>query len=245
MALFFYRVQRAFLMVVVLSLSSSLFAQSSNSTSTNGNRLAYLDESDPFYPGLKSPKLTTPQWIGEPGVDAAVILAIDDMREPRQYEAYVRPILDRLKQIHGRAPFSIMTIAVKADDPQLQPWIKEGVSLEVHTLTHPFPLLGKSNFQAAAETYFGCIDLLNRIPGNQPVAFRMPYCDSLDTPSPRFYAELFNSTNSAGQFLSIDSSVMNIFTAADPELPRPLVMQANGKERFRKYIPFPSFVTTI
>src|SRR2546425_763621 len=191
MALLFRRVQRAFLIGIALLLPSSVFPQSSNSSWTNGNRLVYLDESDPFYPGVKSPKLTTPQWIGEPGVDAAVILAIDDMREPAKYEADIRPILDRLKQIHGRAPFSIMTIAIKADDPQLQPWLKEGVSLEVHTLTHPFPLLGKSNFQAAAETYFGCIDLLNQIPGNKAVAFRMPYCDSLNTPSLRFYAELF------------------------------------------------------
>ena len=105
------------------------------------------------------------------------------------------------------------------------------MSLEVHTLTHPFPLLGKSNFQAAADTYFGCIDQLNRIPGNKPVAFRMPYCDSLDTPSPRFYAELFNSTNAAGQFLSIDSSVMNILTSGDPEIPRTLVTEPDGKER--------------
>src|SRR5438874_135379 len=245
MALFFVGVQRALLIGTALLLSCSLFAQSSNSTWTNGNRLVYLDESDPFYPGPKFPKLTTPQWIGEPGVDAAVVFAIDDMREPPKYETYIRPIVDRLKQIDGRAHFSIMTIAIKSDDPELQPSLKEGVSLEVHTLTHPFPLLSNSNFQAAADTYFGCIDLLNRIAGNKPVAFRMPYCDSLDTPSPRFYAELFNSTNAAGQFLSIDSSVMNIFTSADPELPRPLVMQANGKERFRKYIPFPSFVTTI
>jgi len=27
-------------------------------------------------------RLTTPQWVGEPDVEAVVILAIDDMREP-------------------------------------------------------------------------------------------------------------------------------------------------------------------
>src|SRR5881394_3930999 len=78
--------------------------QSASTTMTNGNRLAYLDESDPFYPGLRFPKLTTPQWIGEDGVDAVVILAIDDMRETPKYETFIRPILDRLKKIDGRAP---------------------------------------------------------------------------------------------------------------------------------------------
>src|ERR1043165_9419050 len=77
--------------------------------STNGNRLAYLDSDDPFYPGLHFPKLITPQWVGEKGVDAVVVLAIDDMRnnEPR-YETMLRPILERLKKIDGRAPVSIM-----------------------------------------------------------------------------------------------------------------------------------------
>src|ERR1043166_1264863 len=49
-------------------------AQSASTTLTNGNRLAYLDESDPFYPGLQFPKLTTPQWIGEEGVEAESFL---------------------------------------------------------------------------------------------------------------------------------------------------------------------------
>ena len=47
--------------------------------STNGNRLAYLDSDDPFYPGLHFPKLITPQWVGEEGVEAVVIL---DGRRP-------------------------------------------------------------------------------------------------------------------------------------------------------------------
>ena len=45
------------------------------------NRLAYLDGEDPFYVGLNFPKLTTPQWVGEEGVQAVVTLGIDDMRE--------------------------------------------------------------------------------------------------------------------------------------------------------------------
>ena len=45
------------------------------------------------------------------------MLAIDDMRDPGRYEAYLRPILDRLKAIDGRAPVSIMTNQVEPKDP--------------------------------------------------------------------------------------------------------------------------------
>ena len=48
----------------------------------------------------------------------------------------------------------------------------------------------------------------------------MPCCDSLNTPSPRFYAEIFNKVSPAGNFLTIDSSVFNILTPDDPRLPR-------------------------
>src|SRR6185312_4280535 len=75
---------------------------------TNANRLAYLDSEEPFYVGVDFPRLTTPQWVGERGVEAVVILSIDDMREPQKYETVLRPILNRLKQIDGRAPVSIL-----------------------------------------------------------------------------------------------------------------------------------------
>ncbi|MFO0907882.1 MAG: hypothetical protein U0794_05890 [Isosphaeraceae bacterium] len=211
----------------------------------DGNRLAYLDELDPYAPGLTFPRLVTPQWVGEAGVEAVVVLAIDDMRDPEKYEAYLRPILNRLKQIDGRAGLSIMTCQVPPGSPQLQAWLAEGLNLDVHTLAHPCPLLQKSDFKAARDTVDGCIDLLNRVPNNRPVAFRMPCCDSLNTPSPRFYAEIFGKVTPGGHFLSIDSSVFNITTPADPALPRDLVVDPDGGERFRKYLPFRSFVNTI
>ncbi len=167
-----------------------------------------------------SPPLLTPRWIGEPDVQAVVVLAVDDMREPAKYEAFLRPILNRLKAIDGRAPVSIMTNQVKPDDPQLQTWLKEGLSLECHTLTHPCPCLQKGDFNEAARTYHGCVDLLSRVPGNKPVAFRMPCCDSLNTVSPRFFSEIFNKTSPEGHDLSIDSSIFTVLTADDPNLPR-------------------------
>src|SRR5205814_6397491 len=114
---------------------------------------------DPFYVGRKFPKLTTPQWIGEPGAEAAVILAIDDMNDPAPWEAFLRPILERLKQIDGRAPVSIMTVSIDPQHAQLQKWLKEGLSLDVHTLTHPCPCLAKGDFSAASTTYHGCVEL--------------------------------------------------------------------------------------
>ncbi len=224
-------------------------------SASDANRLTYLDGSDPFHVGGGFPRLTTPQWVGEEGVEAVVTLGIDDMRGVGKYETYLRPILERLKRIDGRAPVSIMTVRVNQDEPQLQAWLKEGVNIDVHTLTHPCPLLQKSNFVAAANVVHGAVDLLSGIPNNHPVAYRMPCCDSMNSPSPRFYAEIFNRTNPAGQFLSIDTSVFNITSTNDPTLPRELVVDADGRERFRKYLPtrppgpgkrdMASFATTI
>ena len=41
----------------------------------------------------------------------------------------------------GRAAVSIMSCRVDPADPQLQAWLKEGVSIEVHTYDHPCPCL--------------------------------------------------------------------------------------------------------
>src|SRR5262249_758758 len=78
---------------------------------------------------------------------------------------------------------------------------------------------------------------MSEVPNSRPVAFRMPCCDSLNTPSPRFYAEVFNKTTPKGNYLSIDTSVFNVFTSNDPALPRELVQDADGRGRFLKYLP--------
>lgn len=211
------------------------------------NRLTYLNEPcNPYYVHKDFPKLITPQWVGEEGVEAVVILAIDDMRGHEKWEAYLRPILNRLKQIDGRAPVSIMTCNIDPQHPHLQQWLNEGLSIEVHTVDHPCPLLQGGDFSKAKSTYDRCVDLMNQIPGNKPVAFRMPCCDSLNTLSPRFFTEIFNKTTEKGNYLQIDTSVFNVFTSDDPSLPRELVLDANGQERFKKYLPADrTFVNTI
>jgi putative membrane-bound dehydrogenase-like protein len=225
----------------VLSLALSGFCGPGD-----GNRLTYLDELNPYYPSWTFPKLTTPQWVGEPGVEAVVVLAIDDMRGPERWEAYLRPIIERLKKIDGRAPVSIMTNQIDPQHPHLQTWLKEGLSLETHTFDHPCPLLKDGDFRKARATYERCVDLLATVPNSRAMAFRMPCCDSLNTVSPRFFAEIFNRTTSAGNFLQVDSSVFNRITPNDPALPRELVFDREGRDRFSKYIPADrGFVNTI
>ncbi len=212
----------------------------------DGNRLMYLDECDPYYPHRTFPKLVTPQWVGEPGVEAVVILAIDDMRGHEKWEAFLRPILERLKKIDGRAPVSIMTCKIDPNDPHLQTWLKEGLSLEVHTVDHPCPMFAKGDFAAAKSTYDRCVDQMAAVPNNRPVAFRTPCCDSLNTVSPRFFAEIFNKTTEKGNFLQADSSVFNVFTPNDPDLKREWVTEGDGRSRFAKYLPADrDFVNTI
>lgn len=226
-------------------LSLSLLCSLLGGARGDGNRLTYLDGDDPYYVSVDFPRLTTPQWVGEEGVEAVVILAIDDMREIGQWEGYLRPILERLKRIDGRAPVSIMTNRIDPADPHLQKWLGEGLSLETHTLDHPCPLLHDGDFERARKTYERCVDLMAQIPGNRPVAFRMPCCDSLNTVSPRFFRELFNRRTAAGHFLQADSSVFNIITSNDSQLPRELVFDDDGQERFRRYVPFESYVNTV
>jgi putative membrane-bound dehydrogenase-like protein len=218
-------------------LSFVFLAIAGSSLAVDANRLTYLDSDSPFWPTAESSRFITPQWVGEPGVDAVVVLAIDDMRNTpntpegkpgtAKYETFLRPILDRLKKIapedggDGRAPLSIMTNTIATDAPELAKWLAEGVTIESHSLTHPCPLLGKASFEEAQRSYHGCVDLLSTIPGNRPVAFRMPCCDSMNSASPRFFAEIFNKTSPQGRFLSIDSSVFNVTPG----------------EQFRKYFP--------
>jgi putative membrane-bound dehydrogenase-like protein len=207
---------------------------------------AGLPPPDPYHVGLGSPRLTTPQWVGEPGVEAVVVLAVDDLRNNTPlYEAYLRPILDRLKAIDGRAGLSIMTCEAPPDDPIVGRWLKEGVNLDVHSITHDCPLLRSDNLPEARASVLDCLDRLARIPGNRPVAFRMPCCDSQNTNTPRFYSEIFNRQSRRGRHLAIDSSVFHLFTAADTSLPPELVRDADGRPRFHKYIPFPSYRNTI
>ncbi len=77
----------ALAILIISLLGGTLQAQ-------QGNRLTYMDSFlDPYYVSGEFPKLTTPQWVGEEGVEAVVVLAIDDMLDTDSYDNYLRPIL--------------------------------------------------------------------------------------------------------------------------------------------------------
>lgn len=232
------RIRFILLLLAALAIERPLFAN-------DGNRLVHLDNLDPYYVSRSFPKLVTPQWVGEDGVDAVVVFAIDDLRDAPTYEKFLRPILNRLEQIDGKAHLSIMTCRTDPNEPQLQNWLKEGVSLETHTVDHPCPLLQGGDFAKAKSTFDRCVDQLSEVPNSHPVAFRMPCCDSKNTPSPRAWAEIINQTTPHGNFVRIDSSVFNLYTPDDPRYPRDLVIDPDGRGRFAKYVPFESFANEI
>lgn len=209
----------------------------STAAHARGNRLTYLNGVDPYYVGRNSPRLTTPQWLGEPDVEAVVILAVHAADGPKSCESFWRPMVDRLKQIDKRAALSIMTNPVDPADPWLQGLLREGISLEYQPADAARPLLGADGLANARSNYEQALDRLNSVLNNHAVAFRLPGCESLNVASPRFFAEIFNQRTPQGGFLTIDSSVVQTATPNDPQLPRELVLDADGGARFDKYLP--------
>ncbi len=150
-----------------------------------------------------------------------------------------------MEAIDGRAPLSIFTNQIDPEEPQLQRWLERGGSIEVHTLGHPCPLLQGGDFEKAHGEVQQGIDLLASIPNMRPVAYRMPCCDSMNSVSPRFYDGIMRPVTAGGNFLSSDSSVFQVFTQADPDLPREIFANGNEK-RFERYVPRgKGFVNTI
>ncbi len=222
-----------------------------------GSRFVYLDEQNPYYPNYAFPKLTTPMWVGEQGVDAVVLLTIDDMgratpvgsvpgyvKPPDVYQQFLLPLVNRLKKYQGRAPISIFTCQADPADGMLRAFLHEGVSLEVHTTTHPVPLLrtppgtpaGEQSLELAVRDVFTCLASLNEVPEAHPVCLRVPGCDARNTSSPRLYAEILTRRTAKGGFLTADSSIFMIYTSQDKTIPRALVLDEDGTEHFHNYI---------
>ena len=126
---------------------------------------------------------------------------------------------------------------IDLNDPIFQRWFQEEVTVEPHTYHHPCPCLQGDDLTKAKTTYDQCVDQMFDLPNSQPVAFRMPCCDSMNSMSPRFYTEVFNKTTPKGNFLRINSSVFLLFTANDPDLPQSLLQDEEGRLRFDKYVP--------
>lgn len=218
---------------------SSLLLSVSFLWAGEGSRLVHLDEpNNPWQFDHGSPKLITPQWIGEKGVEAVAVLAIDDMSgDGQHFRDYLTPIIERLKVIDGRGPVSITCNRPDPKHPNMQWLLGQGVSLETHTLSHPCPLLQRLDFNKASNDYHGCVDLLAQIPNNQSVGFRFGCMDGQNTPSPRAYAEILNKVSKEGRFMSMSTSVGIVFTPEDPEVPGKLFGEKlGGAQRFSKYL---------
>lgn len=226
-----------------------------------GSRFAYLDERDPYYPGAATARLTTPMWVGEEGVEAVVQLSIDDMGHPNTafrlmaqakppafYYEFLQPTLARLQRIDKRAPVSVYALQADQTDPWLQRMLREWLSIEAHTYTHAVPYFRTDPSGVSGDSLAWCVrDFLDCVSGLKlatsvgPVSWRMPGCDARNTTSPRFYSEIFPRRTAGGDFLQMDSSIFMVFTSADQSLPRDLVLDGEGRERFQRFtsgIPF-------
>jgi len=218
-----------------------------------GSRLAYLDERSPYYPHGQFPRLTTPMWVGEEGVEAVILLTIDDMGgpsfqprwdvSPAAFERFLVPLVERLNRIDGRAPIAIMTCQTPAGNPTLQQFLQAGMSLDCHTFTHRFPFLRSNEghgpdeaLEFARADYLACLENLFEVPGNRPVAHRMPGCDAQNTVSPRFFTEVFPLRTAAGGFLTCDTSICTWFPSSDKRLPYAWRYDQDGRPRFDKFV---------
>jgi len=244
----------ACLACVCVLMSSALggFGDRALAAPPDGSRFVYLDERDPYYPQAGSPKLTTPMWVGEPGVDAVILLSVDDMGRPaaqsrsdvspEEFERFLTPLIQRLQRIDGRAPIAIMTCQTHPNSPTVQRLLELGLSLECHSYSHRFPFFRidpgddpSEALEISQQDYLACLENLFEVPGNRSVAYRMPGCDAQNTNSPRFYSEVFPLRTSKGRFLACDSSVMTWFPSNDETLPHSWRYDSEGRERFGKY----------
>ncbi len=213
-------------------------------TDLAGNRFWYLCEPfNPYYPHTTFPRLVTPQWVGEEGVRAVILLTIDDLRsdrkpDPAVFEQFLRPVFDELKAVQGKAAVTLMANSVAADDPVVLRWLEEGAAIGAHTADHPCPLLQKGDFAAAKATYDRAVDQISDALGpHAPRAYRMPCCDSINAMSPRFFAEIFHAATPNGRFLSADSSIFQVATSADAEIPAEWTASIQGLPRLARYLP--------
>ncbi len=247
----------------ILCLAIFSFAVLNSSAGESvGNRFAYLDENNPYYPDGDFPKLITPMWVGEEGVDAVICLTIDDMcrafpegkrpkglpayaRRPRVYYDFLKPVLDRLQEIDGRAPITAFCLQLDAEDKLVRHMQELGMSMECHTWTHPVPMMrtvgeipppSPASLQAAIDDTLLCLANLSKLSGPRPVAQRNPGCDARNTASPRMFAEIFPMKTAKGDFLRMDSSIFTAFTKPQPGMPGEWFSHKDGRQRFLKFV---------
>lgn len=212
----------------------------------DGNQLLYLEIPLVYHPDSRFPKLTTPMWIGEAGIEAVIILSIDDLRNVDEFSGFLNTVFKGLDERKlPSIPMSLMSNHADPQHPLLQEWLKREITLEVHTTRHLCPLLQGYDLEGALHDVSSCLDNLYAIPGNTPLAFRMPCCDSQNSVSPRFFSEIFLRPTPKNHILRIDSSILCLLTPEDPEIPESWAADSDGKGLFEKYLPSNDFVNYI
>ncbi len=157
----------------------------------DANRLVELDGETSWTGRPGEPKLITPQWVGEAGVECVVLLGVEADGVLAEWEPVVRPIVERLKQIDGRAPLSLFASDVEPSAPPLRAWLSDGVRVEVL-----LPAITERNVARWKARYDETIDRLTARLGTVPVACRIAGGNDAVGPGalslgPRFLGELF------------------------------------------------------
>ena len=139
------------------------------------------------------------------------------------------PSSSRLKKIDGRAPVSIMTCRSMPDDPHLQTWLKEGLSLEVHTLDHPCPLSKTATSQSREGDRTTDASICWR--DSEQQAGRVPHAllRFAEHAEPALLRRDLSTTPRRRKPPLHRSSVMTLITPGDEALPREIVLARRGR----------------
>ncbi len=175
----------------------------------DANRLVELDGETSWTGRPGEPKLITPQWVGEAGIECVVLLGVEADGVLAEWEPVVRPIVERLKQINGRAPLSLFARDVEPGAQPLRAWLSDGVRVEVL-----LPAITERNVARWKARYDETIDRLTARLGTVPVACRIAGEIVTASPGPRFLGELFPLPTPGKNFLR--SVVVQSLSATEP-----------------------------
>ena len=179
---------------------------------------------NPFHPASKENPLTTPQWVGEKGVDAVIALSIDDFALDKK-ELFVQPrlrlrasapvsvkfdlsnVFDKLKSVNDDGA-AITIMGEFYNGPKgllfdfIEQWIQDGASLgaHTHTLIHD-PTSGWSNVVNIAN----CVASLMATESMKYGVMRLPGFDSTSISCEDGFQKYMLRSPA-----SVDSSVLNI-----------------------------------
>lgn len=185
--------------------------------------------------------LPTPAWIGEQGVDAAVIVSVDDLRGAKlqKYNDFLSPILQELRSNNYWSEQANPSITIFACDlfgltASRITNLTRTYDLQVHTISHNCPLFDEAREDKITATKSANDEIKRSIAhlqdsGVEVAAFRAPCCDSQNEAMPNAFANMLIESN-----LTVDSSVCVV-----------LGRDAHNDSKQQSYLPsgFDNFIT--